>query len=154
VSTLEQIAYDAALRRLDKQDALLSDIRSRMGVLVGAASVAASLSGGAILGRPAPLVITSSALVGFVTTVATSVFVLLPNRRLAFSLRGSGVFETLYGLRGDAEETYRRLTYELECLWLDNDVLMQSVLRAYRVGSAALTLEVISLLLLPTGTIG
>ena len=43
---LEEIAYDAALRALDKQEALVAELRARSGVLLGASSIAASLLAG------------------------------------------------------------------------------------------------------------
>lgn len=45
---LARMAYDASLRSLDKQDELLSELRSRTGLLLAASSLAASF-----LGEPA-----------------------------------------------------------------------------------------------------
>ena len=45
---LAQLAYDASLRSLDKQEELVAEIRSRTGVLLAASSLAASF-----LGEPA-----------------------------------------------------------------------------------------------------
>jgi hypothetical protein len=47
VGTLAELAYDASLRRLDKQEQLLEELRARTGLLLAAASLAASF-----LGRP------------------------------------------------------------------------------------------------------
>lgn len=38
----EQLAYEAALRSLDKQERLLEELRARTGVLLAASSIAAS----------------------------------------------------------------------------------------------------------------
>jgi len=40
--TYEQLAYEAAQRALDKQERLLEEMRSRTGLLLAAASLAAS----------------------------------------------------------------------------------------------------------------
>ena len=42
---LERIAYEAALRSLDKQETLLNELRARTGLILAAASVAASFLG-------------------------------------------------------------------------------------------------------------
>jgi hypothetical protein len=57
---LAEIAYDASLRRLDKQERLLDDLRARTGLLLAAASLAATplrlrYSLGAFAIAPGPL---------------------------------------------------------------------------------------------------
>ena len=44
-ATYERLAYDAAQRALDKQERLLEELRSRTGLLLAAASLAASFLG-------------------------------------------------------------------------------------------------------------
>jgi hypothetical protein len=46
VSDLERIAYESAVRALDKQETVLEELRARTGVLLAASSLAASLLGG------------------------------------------------------------------------------------------------------------
>jgi hypothetical protein len=41
----EKLAYEAALRGLDKQEGLLEELRTRTGVLLAASSLAASFLG-------------------------------------------------------------------------------------------------------------
>lgn len=45
MSTTEEIIYDAALRAVERQEKSLDEIRSRAGLLLGAASIAASFLG-------------------------------------------------------------------------------------------------------------
>jgi hypothetical protein len=46
---LEQIAYEAALRALDKQEALVTEVRARAGVLLGASALATSFACSALV---------------------------------------------------------------------------------------------------------
>jgi hypothetical protein len=48
VDDLARLAYESALRALDKQEQLLAELRARTGLLLAASSLAASF-----LGRPA-----------------------------------------------------------------------------------------------------
>src|SRR5688572_6972204 len=111
-----RLAYEASLRRLDKQEASLTEIRSRTGLLLAASSLAASF-----LGRPAfdagPIIVPLLALVAFTITIAASVYVLLPKSDFVFALVGSTVFEALYEFRDDLAEVHRRLAYDLDRFW-------------------------------------
>ena len=97
---LATIAFDAATRALDKQERVLEELRSRTGVLLAASSLAA-----AFLGRPAlddtRDVLAVIALLAFATSIAASVYVLLPKSTFYFALSGRYVFENLYAYRDD-----------------------------------------------------
>jgi hypothetical protein len=145
---LEHIAYDAALRALDKQEAVVAELRARSGVLLGAASVAASFLVNA--GRGSAVL----AVIPYIVTVAASVFVLLPKTGLRFAVSGLGIIERLDAWREDPAEVYRRLAYELERLSLENRVAITLLMRAQRLGSLALVAEILTIGLGSTGTIG
>lgn len=149
---LATIAFDAATRALDKQERVLEELRSRTGVLLAASSLAV-----AVLGRPAldeaRDVLAAIALAAFATSIATSVYVLLPKSTFYFALSGRYVFENLYEYRDDAAEVRRRLVYDMQRFWDDNDVVMQRLLLVFRIAAAALAVEVVSLLTAISGTI-
>jgi hypothetical protein len=149
---LATIAFEAATRALDKQERVLEELRSRTGVLL-----AASLLAAAFLGRPAlddaRDVLAVIALLAFATSIAASVYVLLPKSTFYFALSGQYVFENLYAYRDDTAEIYRRLVYDMQRFWDTNDVVMRRHLLAFRVAAAALAVEVISLLGAISGTI-
>jgi hypothetical protein len=148
---LAAISYDASLRRLDKQERLLDELRARTGLLLAAASLAASF-----LGRPAldsdPVGLAVLALAAFGVAIAASLYVLLPKRSLVFALVGSRVFEELYEFRGEIPEVHRRLTYDLDRFWEANDRIMQRLIWVFRVAAWALALEIASLLISLTDT--
>jgi hypothetical protein len=147
-ASLEEIAYDAALRALDKQETVVAELRARSGVLLGAASVALSFLAH---GRGAFVFI---ALIPYAIAVAAGVRVLLPKRSLRFALSGRGTIEGLYAFRDQPDQVYRRLAYELDRLLQRNDVALKPLLRAYRIASFALVAEIGVLALGSAGTIG
>jgi hypothetical protein len=130
----------------------LEELRARTGLLLAAASLAASF-----LGRPAidadPWILAVLALVAFATTIGASLYVLMPKENLVFALVGSRVFEELYEHRDDLAEVHRRLTYDLDRFWRENDETMQRVFNAFRVAAWALAAEVGLLLASLSGTL-
>jgi hypothetical protein len=150
---LARLAYEASLRSLDKQEAVLAEIRSRAGLLLAASSLAASF-----LGEPAlqegSRALGLGALVAFGVSLAVSVYILLPKRNLVFSLVGPSVYEELYEFRGAIEEVHRRLAYDLYRFWNDNDIKLQRLFGAFWIAAGALGLEVILLLMSLAGTLG
>jgi hypothetical protein len=150
---LARLAYEASLRRLDKQEQSLTEIRARTGLLLAAASLAASF-----LGRPAveadPIVLAVLALAAFAVTIWASLYVLMPKRNLVFALVGSHVYEELYEFRDDLDEVHRRLAYDLDRFWEANDRTLQRLLWGFRTAAAALGVEVVLLLASLGGTLG
>lgn len=92
----EKLAYEAALRGLDKQEGLLEELRTRTGVLLAASSLAASFLGQTAFQNPNPRGLAITALFSFVASIAASVFILLPKTNLIFSEAGAGLYEGLY----------------------------------------------------------
>ncbi len=150
--TLEDFAFDAAIRALDKQEGVLDELRSRTGLLLAASSLAISF-----LGRPAfegahavPLVL---AIAAFVISIAAAVYVLLPKSSFYFALSGRGVFEGLYEFRDDPSEIQRRLVYDMQRFWEGNDAVMQRLFRGFRLAAATLVLEIGLLLISVSDTL-
>lgn len=85
---LERLAYEAALRALDKQEGLLEELRARTGILLAASSLAASFLGRDAFQDPGSTTVSILALAGFVVSVAASVYILMPKRALLFSQSG------------------------------------------------------------------
>jgi hypothetical protein len=81
----EKLAYEAALRGLDKQEGLLEELRARTGVLLAASSLAASFLGQQAFQNPSPRGLAIVALFAFVLSIASSVFILLPKKNLIFA---------------------------------------------------------------------
>ncbi|HET8606611.1 MAG TPA: hypothetical protein VFL66_06220 [Gaiellaceae bacterium] len=153
MDSLERLAYDAALRSLDKQERLLDEIRARTGVLVGVSSLAVSF-----LGRPAiesgrPVAVVALALMAFTASVGAGLYVLLPKHELVFALSGVALYEGLYDCRADLEEALRRLTYDLQRFWQSNDANLRRLVASFRLAGLALAAEVVLLVVAVSDTL-
>lgn len=141
----ERLAYEEALRTLDKQERLLEELRARTGLLLAAAALAASFLGSSAFLHPSPRSLSVAALTAFVVTLVASLFILLPKKNLVFSVAGTGVYEGFYAIREDMADVYRHLVYDLDRFWDSNDQKMRWMGRAFTLAAAALVVEVLSL---------
>lgn len=152
MSDLEQIAYDNAMRALDKQEKLLDDLRARTGVLVAAASLAVSLLGDSAFQDPRPVLVVIVALAAFLLTFAASLYVLLP-RQLVFALEGARIYEELFALRDDPAEVLRFLAYDMERFWTENGTRIAPAERAFHIAAGSLAVEMLALTVLAAGIV-
>lgn len=144
----EKLAYEAALRGLDKQEGLLEEMRSRAGVLIAAASLAASFLGQQAYQRPSAASVAGIALVAFVVSIGASVFVLLPKKNLIFALAGANIYVSFHAARDDLAEVYRRLAYDLGRYWDSNDREISRAAKAFTLAASALVIETLALVAL------
>jgi hypothetical protein len=153
VGEFEKLAYEAALRGLDKQESLIEELRVRTGVLLAASSLSASFLGQQAFKSPSPRGLVIAALAAFVVSITANVFVLLPKKHLVFAEAGAGLYEGLHAVRDDIAEVYRRLAYELDRFWVSNNGTIKLLTKIYTVAAGALIVEVISLASLLSDTI-
>jgi len=144
----EKLAYEAALRGLDKQEGLLEEMRSRAGILVAASSLAASFLGQQAYQRPSATSVAVIALAAFVVSIGASVFVLLPKKNLVFAPAGAKVYAGFYAARDDLAEVYRRLAYDLDGFWDSNDREIGRAAKAFTLAAGALVIQTLSLVAL------
>jgi hypothetical protein len=147
------LAYQAALRSLDKQEQLLADVRARTATLLAVSAIAASLIGGPVLDHPHPTSLVIVAVIAFGVSVASGISIIVPHRDLVFALSGVGVYEGLYDLRADMAEVNRRLAYDLDRYWDQNDRILTVLVRALRIAAIAVGTEILCLLIVVTGTL-
>jgi len=153
MSDLERLAYDTALRALDKQERVLEELRARTGVLLAAASLTASVFGSRALDDFHPLGVGITAAVAVLVSLGSCLFVLVPRKGFVFALTGPGVYEELYEFKDDAAELHRRLAYDLQRFWECNDRRFQAIFDAFRLAVAGLVVEIGALGVLATGTL-
>jgi hypothetical protein len=153
MAELERIAYEAAVRALDKQEKVLEELRARTGILLAASSLAASLLGARAFGDLHPLSLIAVALGAFAGSLGASLYVLLPREGFVFALKGPALYEGLFEFRDDIDEVHRRLAYDLQRFWDANDELLRPVRNAFRLAAWALAAEVVALTLLVSGTL-
>jgi hypothetical protein len=149
----ERLAYDSALRALDKQEAQIDELRARTGILLAASALAASFLGDTALGD-ANGALAGIALAAFALSIGSSVFILVPRTaQFLFSLSGANLYAELSGIKDDLPEVYRRLSYDLERFWNMNDAALRPMLRAFRLGAAGLVVEILAFIVLAGDTI-
>lgn len=148
---LEELAFLAAERALDKQERLLEEIRARTGVLLAAASIAASFLGGQAFAEAEPPWLLAAVLAAFVVSIGASVYALTPKRGFTVALSGPRIYERLYAFRSDLPEAHRRLTYDLQRFWDANDLLVRKIVRAYKLAVVGLVVEIAGLAVLVSG---
>jgi hypothetical protein len=150
----ERLAYEAAQRALDKQEKLIEELRSRTGLLLAAASLAASFLGREAFAEDPKRGLALLALLAFLVAVGASMYVLLPKTgKFVFALVGSGLYEGLYEVRDDLAEVYRRLAYDLDRFWEENDVEMQKLFKAFRLAALGLSAEIVILIAMVGDTV-
>jgi len=153
VPELERIAYESAVRALDKQERVVEELRARTGILVAASSLAASLLGSRALDVLHPLVLVFLALGAFVVSLGAGLAVLVPREGFVFALNGPEVYERLFDFRDDPGEVHRRLAYDLQRFWDGNEERLRGIRTAFRVAAYALGIEILALTLVVSGTV-
>jgi len=78
IATLEQATHQIAVRALGQQEQALTELRSRTGILLTAASLVASFLGALAIDRNGVALWTTLALLAFGLSVLLSIYVLLP----------------------------------------------------------------------------
>jgi hypothetical protein len=152
--TLEQLAFDAAVRALDKQEAVLEEIRARTGALVASSAVVTAFLGNDAL-KQSQSWLAVFAIAAFVGTILASAFILVPRKdKFGFSMSASVLYERHFARKHQLDEVYRSLAYQLERAWKSNDRAIQPLFWAFRIGAIGLIVEVVSLALITTGTMG
>jgi hypothetical protein len=93
------------------------------------------------------------AVLAFLLSVGASVYILLPKRdKFVFALVGAGLYEGLYAVRDDLPEVFRRLAYDLDRFWDDNDAELQKLFNAFRVAAGGLSAEILVLIAMVSDT--
>jgi hypothetical protein len=143
VEELAKLAYEAALRTLDKQEEVVRELRARTAVVLAPSSFAISLAGApALRASPVTAVV---AVAASMIALGASLYVLLPQPRLRFSIRGTQMLEAHFDLRNDLGEVYRRLVYDIDGIWAANAVIVVRLLAGFRWSAAALAVEIVFL---------
>jgi hypothetical protein len=92
-----------------------------------------------------------AAATAFLVTMLAAVYVLLPRKRFVFALIGSAVYEHFYGL--EQEEVHRRLAYDLDRFWEQNDLQIVRLRQGVELAAFGLIVEVLALVALVADTI-
>lgn len=135
----EKLAYQEAVRGLDKQEGLLEALRTRTGVLLAASFLAASLLGQQAFRGPGPQALAIAAVIAFVISIGAGVYI-LPKRNLVFPT--VDFYEGSYDLRSDMAETYRRLAYDIDRARNANENEIRRLSRIFIFAALLLVIEI------------
>jgi hypothetical protein len=145
MASLEERAYEIAVRALEQQERGVEALRARTGTLLAAASIAKSFLGAQAIGRHGLSVPTDLALAAFAATVVLGVYVVMPKPAFVFALHGAEILEVLARERDDDREVIRRLTVWIDRTYRVNMVLVDRLSSAFRAAGGALILEIVLL---------
>jgi hypothetical protein len=138
---LEVLVLAFARDALDKQDAVLAELRARTGTLLAASSIVSSFLGATAIGRDGLSGWSIAALVALAASLALCVAIFVPRSDLSFSIDGPRVYEELYALRGDPLEIHHRLAYDLRRRHTDNQRTVERLFGTFRLACGALGVE-------------
>jgi hypothetical protein len=141
--SLEELAYDLALRTLAQQERVLEELRARTGVLLTATAVVASFLGGRALGTTDAIWLTLAGAFAAITSIVLCVYVLLPKSELNFALHGAAVYEHFRAQDAPLQEAQRTLAYWIKSAWDDNQATIDRLIVFFRGACALLVLSVL-----------
>jgi hypothetical protein len=141
---LVSFALELSLRQLDYDRELIDELRSRTGVLLAAASLAASFFGPPALGGEGITVLAALGLVAFTVALVLCIAVLAPRRHLNLAPPGYMNLEALWHLRGEPTEWRRYFVYWVGEWSSGNRRVTTKLQRLYAAAAGLLALEVLA----------
>jgi hypothetical protein len=139
VSELPKLAVDLSRSAVNDQAARLSDLRTRAGTLLAAASIAGSFSG-VTHGQFDAVV--ALALIAYVVNLVACIYVLLPHE-LSTEFRGGALLRVQRESDATDEEAFEAVVQWLEQVRDRNAPKLDVLTRWYAAAAVALGLEVI-----------
>jgi hypothetical protein len=139
-----KLVYDEAVRGWSLQSSVLDELRSRTGVLLAAASVAAALLGSADLEKHQEFtVIGLFALGAFILVVLGCLWVLWPKGDWTFSHDARSTLDAYLGDDSGLNDMYENLAIKTEEYRDENDRKLSTQFCAFRVASFALGASIV-----------
>jgi len=142
-ASVEELAFDLALDSLYTQRDVLAEVRSRTATLLTASSIVTSFVGGRAIDISGLEVLTVTAIIAFVVTLAPAIYIVVASAEGSFSIDGSRLYADLAPAEASLEEAYVALAEEIRNVRGANRALVDRVLWSLRLGFGALILEVI-----------
>jgi hypothetical protein len=133
-----RLALELSRSAVNDQAERLSDLRSRAGTLLAAASIAGSFSG---LTHGTLDTVAALALIAYVASVGACIYVLMPHR-LSTEFRGSVLLRASREAGATDEEAYESAVNWLERIRSQNATKLDDLTRWYAAAAIALGVEV------------
>ena len=140
---LYKVAYDEAVRALSEQQAAIESVRTRVGLLLSAATVTTSFLGAQALQGGSSSLFSWLALLAFVVVAATSLAILWPRswEFTANSGRLESCIESAEEIR--IEDLYRALSSRMQGSFSANHQGLIELAGLFQAASGLLTIEVV-----------
>lgn len=140
-AALESITATLSAEILDLQARELSELRTRAATLLTAASLIASFLGTAAIGVEGLGLVGTLALLAYIGSILTSLFILLPSNSIAFGLRGTSVYASFLRDGVDEPDALLRLASWRDWLWGRNRERIRLRTRAFYATSGLLIVQ-------------
>jgi hypothetical protein len=142
-ASVEELAFDLAFESLSAQRDLLRDVRARSATLLTASSIVTSFVGGRAIDAVGLDTITGAAVVGFLLTFSTVIYLASTSGEAPLSIEGAQLYSAVAPVEASLDEVYLALAAEIQVVRQENRPLVDRTLWFLRVGFAALVVEVI-----------
>jgi hypothetical protein len=133
-----KIAYELSRSSVQDQADRLSDLRTRAGTVLAAASISGSFLG---VTHGTLDVVASLALIAYLVSVGASIYTLLPHR-LSTEFRGTALVKASREVDATDEETYEAVMGWMEDVQSDNAPMLDRLTKWYVAAAVALGIEV------------
>jgi hypothetical protein len=141
--TIERLGYELALDGLRPQEATLSELRGRTGVILAASSLVASFFGGRALDGRELGAVEIAALAALVATIVTCVAILAPKANLVFVLDGYAAYEYFAEHDVDVPEAERTLSFWITDALERNQPVIERLHQWFAIACVTLVLQVV-----------
>jgi hypothetical protein len=139
ISDTTRLAYELSRAAVQDQADRLSDLRSRAGTLLAAASIAGSFLG---VTRGTLDTVALLALIAYLVSAGAAVWTLLPHM-LETQFRGSVLIEASRKASASDDETFEAVVKWFETIRDDNAMVLDKLTRWYVASAVALGIEVV-----------
>jgi len=139
-----RLAYDTAVRALEQQERLFGELRTRAGTLLAASSLAISLAAPDAIAPGGSKPLALSTVLAFLLCAGASLYVLVPQRAVAFSPSSDSVRIRLSHLASDTE-AYNHLIDRLAYYRASNGAHVKTQILVCQIGTLALAMETVML---------
>ena len=138
VTETNKLAYDLSRSALGDQAERLSDLRTRAGTLLAAASIAGSFLG---VTKGAIDTLAVLALIAYLVSVGTAVYTLLPHE-LTTEFRGTALLRVAREAEATDDDAYEATVHWLERIRSENAPVLDRLTKWYVASAVSLGVEV------------
>jgi hypothetical protein len=141
-SGLEQLANELSVRALEEQEAVLTELRARAGVLLAATALVASFLGARAL-SDGSLWLSAPGFLATLISILLCVYVLVPSPRVTFAVLAIPAYLHFTQIQADLAEAHRALAYWNQEAWERNQPVIERLVPCFRASCWAPVVSVV-----------